>query len=190
MAQWFFASFFQCSLICHTALLPADISQKPFFTLWIQHSLCDLLVFRDVHLQFNNVVQYSKSSLIFCCTLYWFNLSHRKARDRAILMQAGVLFFFFLFYSPNRIPVKLHFWTKKERNMYFVEWMVKSLAKIWNLEPGVTIPLRLQQKNLNSVCNTIIHIPTIYDQETISSELCMKRPTVLSPSWGNVQGIT
>lgn len=106
------------------------------------------------------------------------------------LCKLECFFFFFLFYSPNRIPVKLHFWTKKERNMYFVEWMVKSLAKIWNLEPGVTIPLRLQQKNLNSVCNTIIHIPTIYDQETISSELCMKRPTVLSPSWGNVQGIT
>lgn len=99
-------------------------------------------------------------------------------------------FFFFILltgFQLNCISVQRK---KKERNMYFVEWMVKSLAKIWNLEPGVTIPLRLQQKNLNSVCNTIICIPTIYDQETISSELCMKRPTVLSPSWGNVQGIT
>lgn len=97
-------------------------------------------------------------------------------------------FIFFLFYSPNRIPFKFNFCTMKERNTYFVEWMVRSLAKIWNLEQGVTIPLRLQQKNLNSVCNTTIHIPTIYDQEAISSELCMKMPTVLSPSWGNVQG--
>lgn len=34
-----FLPLFQCSLTHHTALLPADISQKPLFTLWIQHSL-------------------------------------------------------------------------------------------------------------------------------------------------------
>lgn len=108
--------FFQYSLTCHTALLLADISQKPFFTLWIQHSLCNQLVFRDVHLWFSNVVQYSKPPLIFCCTLYQFNLSLKRAREGYIFMQSGVLF-----YSPNRLPFKLHFCTKKERSIYFLE---------------------------------------------------------------------
>lgn len=133
--SWFFPSFFQCSLIHHTVFLPADISQKPIFMLdsalplWPESvQRCSSVVQQCCH--------HSISPLIFCCALYWFNLSLRKAREGVLLVMLSELIFFY--YSPNRIRDKLHSLSKKGRKMYFLDCRVKIFSKFLQFQvPGM-----------------------------------------------------
>lgn len=94
--SWLFSSFFQCSLTHYTVLLPADISQKPFFVLDSALPLWPESVWR-CSCVVQQCRQHSVSPLIFCCALYWFNLSLRKAREEALFVMVFEVIFFSLF---------------------------------------------------------------------------------------------